>query len=118
MTTTTIPQFNDVFTKPEYSVFKVVFFPDRVYHHKYLSGAARSTRYRYNIMEAHNKLDITVLKGEIFLDGEFLCNFLRIEYRASRLAEVAREKDRVLQGELLAWIKLLPDHPQDATEAT
>ncbi len=118
MTTTMTPRFNDVFTQPEYSIFKVVFFPDRVYHDQYLSGAARSTRYRYNIIEAHSKLDITALKGEIFLDGEFLCNFLRIEYRASRLAEVAREKGRVLQGELLNWIKLLPDHPQNAVEAT
>lgn len=116
-TTSQVPQFNQAFTQPEYSLFKVVFFPDRVFHQEYLSAAPRSTRYRYNIMEVHNKLDITALKGEIFLDGQFLCNFLRIEYRATRLAEAARIKDRALQNEIRAWIKLMPENPQDVAEA-
>lgn len=112
-----VPQFNQAFTQPEYSLFKVVFFPDRIYHQEYLCAAPRSTRYRYNITEVHNKLDITALKGEIFLDGQFLCNFLRIEYRATRLTEKARTKNRTIQNEIMAWIKLLPENAADNAEA-
>ena len=104
------PTFNDIFTDPENEIFKVVFFPDRVYHAQYLN-ATRSSRYRYNVQEVRSKHDVMVLKGEVFMDGKFLCNFLRIEYRAGRLVEVAREAGRLLRGELLAWIRL---HPQDA----
>lgn len=108
-------RFNDIFTSPENSVFQVVFFPDRIYHAAYLN-ATRSPRYRYNVDEVRNKLDIGVLKGEVYLDGEFLCNFLRIEYRASRLVELAREKTRFLRGEILVWIRVLPEETPQAEE--
>lgn len=108
-------RFNDIFTSPENSVFQVVFFPDRIYHAAYLN-ATRSPRYRYNVQEVRNKLDIGVLKGEVYLDGEFLCNFLRIEYRASRLVELAREKTRFLRGEILTWIRVLPEEMPQAEE--
>lgn len=108
-------RFNDIFTSPENSVFQVVFFPDRIYHAAYLN-ATRSPRYRYNVDEVRNKLDIGVLKGEVYLDGEFLCNFLRIEYRASRLVELAREKTRFLRGEILVWIRVLLEETPQAEE--
>jgi oxalate decarboxylase/phosphoglucose isomerase-like protein (cupin superfamily) len=85
-----------------------VFFPDRIYHAQYLN-ATRSERYRYNVQEVHAYADIIVMKGEVYMDGQYLCNFLRIEYRAGRLVEQIREKGRFLRDELLAWVKLLPD---------
>lgn len=110
------PKFQDIFTTPENSIFKVVFFPDRIYHAQYLN-ATRSPRYRYNVQEVRSKLDITVLKGEVYLDGNYYSNFLRLEYRASRLVEKARERSRFLRGELFAFLKLLPDNAQNAAEA-
>lgn len=110
------PRFNEVFTSPENSIFKVVFYPDRIYHAQYLN-ATRSPRYRYNVQEVRSYLDITVLKGEVYLDGQFFCNFLRIEYRASRLVEQVREKGRFLRKNLLAWVKLLPENQQYFAEA-
>jgi oxalate decarboxylase/phosphoglucose isomerase-like protein (cupin superfamily) len=102
------PKFEEIFTRPENDIFKVVFFPDRIYHAQYLN-ATRSERYRYNVQEVRGYLDINVLKGEVYLDGEFLCNFLRIEYRASRLVEQIRERQRFLRDEVMVNIKLLPD---------
>jgi mannose-6-phosphate isomerase-like protein (cupin superfamily) len=110
------PKFQDIFTSPENAIFKVVFFPDRIYHAQYLN-ATRSPRYRYNVQEVRSKLDITVLKGEVYLDGNFYSNFLRVEYRASRLVEKARERSRFLRGELLAFIRLLPENAQQQAEA-
>ena len=72
--------FSDRFTNPENETFKVVFYPDRIYHAQYLN-ATRSPRYRYNVHEVRNQLDIAVLKGQVYMDGVYLCNFLRIEYR-------------------------------------
>jgi mannose-6-phosphate isomerase-like protein (cupin superfamily) len=105
-------QFNEIYTSPENSIFKVVFFPDRIYHAQYLN-ATRSERYRYNVQEVRAIVDVIVLKGEVYLDGAFLCNFLRIEYRASRLVEQSRERGRLLRGELLAWVKLMPQGGAD-----
>lgn len=101
-------RFNDIFTQPENSIFKVVFFPDRIYHAQYLN-AALSERYRYNVQEVRSKVDMTVLKGEVYMDGLFYSHFLRIEYRGRRLVELARENKRFLQNELLAFVGLLPD---------
>jgi mannose-6-phosphate isomerase-like protein (cupin superfamily) len=111
------PRFNDIFTDVSNDVFQVVFYPDRIYHAAYLN-ATRSSRYRYNVLEVRNAFDITVLKAEVYLDGIFLCNVLRVEYRASRLTEVARERSRFLRDRVLMNIHLLdPDadpnvHPQ------
>jgi hypothetical protein len=105
-------QFDQLFTQPENSVFKVVFYPDRIYHAPYLN-ATRSERYRYNVREVRSQVDITVLKGEVYLDGQFLTNFVRVEYRASRLVEQARERNRFMRSQLLGWLKL---YPADATE--
>jgi mannose-6-phosphate isomerase-like protein (cupin superfamily) len=99
------PRFNAMFEDPENQVFKVVFYPDRIYHAAYLN-ATRSRRYRYNVQEVRNAFDITVMKAEVYLDGIFLSNLLRIEYRAARLTEVAREKSRFLRNRVLTRIKL------------
>lgn len=99
------PRFDDLVGKPWTEIFQVVFFPDRVYHAQYLN-ATRSSRYRYNIHEVRGKADILVLKGEVLLDGLVLSNVLRIEYRASRLVETAREKHRLLGREVIANIEL------------
>lgn len=100
--------FSDRFTNPDFETFKVVFYPDRIYHAQYLN-ATRSPRYRYNVQEVRNALDMTVLRGQVYMDGVYLCNFLRLEYRASRLTELARERNRFLQDEIIAWVRLLPD---------
>lgn len=110
------PAFNTIFDSPENEIFKVVFYPDRIYHARYLN-ATRSPRYRYNVKEVRSYLDIIVMKGEVYLDGKFLCNFLRIEYAASRLVEQAREKERFVKDEMIAWIKVLPEDPQNVAEA-
>ena len=52
--------------------------------------------------------DFIVLKAEVYLDGKFLCNALRIEYRAGRLAEQVRERGRLLGDEVMAWVELPP----------
>ena len=93
--------FNEIQNRPENSVFAIVFFPDRIYHAEYLN-ATRSSRYRYYVHEVRNALDNMVMKGKVFLDGNLLARFLRIEYRASRLVEQAREKDRFLRDTVLA----------------
>jgi mannose-6-phosphate isomerase-like protein (cupin superfamily) len=102
------PRFDALITKPENAIFHVVFFPDRIYHAQYLN-ATRSGRYRYDVHEVRGKNDINVLKGSVYMDGRFLTNFLRIEYRASRLVEKVRIKNRFLRGELLAYVNLLPE---------
>lgn len=106
-------RFNDIFTRPENDVFQVVFFPDRIYHAQYLN-ATRSTRYRYNVREVRGKQGINVLKGEVYLDGDRLGNFLRIEYRSNRLVEVAREESRFLRNDILAYVSLNPDNDTNA----
>jgi oxalate decarboxylase/phosphoglucose isomerase-like protein (cupin superfamily) len=102
------PRFDELATDPWNQVFQVVFFPDRIYHAQYLN-ATRSPRYRYNVREVRGKADINVLKGEVYFDGLKLCNFLRLEYRASRLVEVARERNRFLGSSVLADLKLVTD---------
>lgn len=110
--------FSDRFTNPDFETFKVVFYPDRIYHAQYLN-ATRSPRYRYNVQEVRNALDITILKGQVYMDGVFLCNFIRIEYRASRLTELARERGRFLQDDIIAWLRLRPaDQPQVEGQVT
>ncbi len=103
------PRFDQINSTVENSIFHVVFFPDRIYHSEYLN-ATRSERYRYNVREVRGQGDITVLKGEVYLDGQRYSNVLRIEYRASRLVEKARIRNRFLRGELLAYINLLPSN--------
>jgi mannose-6-phosphate isomerase-like protein (cupin superfamily) len=107
------PRFNDIAAKPENDIFRVVFFPDRVYHAQYLN-ATRSPRYRYNVTEVRGKQDIIVLKGNVFLDGQFLSNFVRVEYRSSRLVEAARQRGRLAPEKLMAWIRLVPDDAASA----
>jgi mannose-6-phosphate isomerase-like protein (cupin superfamily) len=102
------PAFNTIQTNPWNEIFQVVFFPDRIYHAQYLN-ATGSDRYRYNVQEVRSYFDINVIKGEVYLDGQFFSNFLRIEYRASRLVEQTREKRRFLKDQLIVWIKLIPD---------
>lgn len=108
------PRFDALITKPENAIFHVVFFPDRIYHAQYLN-ATRSGRYRYDVQEVRGKNDINVLKGSVYMDGRFLTNFLRIEYRASRLVEKVRIKNRFLRGELWAYVNLLPEGAASAS---
>jgi mannose-6-phosphate isomerase-like protein (cupin superfamily) len=99
----------------ENEVFKVVFFPDRIYHEEYLNATV-SKRYRYNVQEVRNKSDITILKGQVYLDGRFYTNFIRVEYRAGRLVEAARQKNRFLRDKVICWLKLLPDDTSKVAE--
>jgi len=108
-------RFNDIFTSPENAVFKVVFYPDRIYHARHLN-AARSPRYRYNVQEVRSKPDITVLKGEVFLDGYPLTSFLRLEYRSGRLTEQVRERGRRVRDKVEAWVRVRPDGDQHVAE--
>lgn len=111
------PRFNDIFTRPENEVFRVVFFPDRIYHARYLN-ATRSPRYRYNVHEVRGQHDIIVMKGEVYLDGAFLCNFLRTEYRAGRLVEKVRETGRFVRSRLIAWLRVAPNDSALRAEGT
>ncbi len=110
-------RFNDLFTEPQNEIFQVVFYPDRVYHAEYLN-ATRSPRYRYNVREVRNIVGAMVMKGQVFLDDKFLTNFVRIEYEPNRLVELAREKNRFLRGEIMAWMRLLPQDTSKIAEAT
>lgn len=110
-------RFDDIFEDPQNSVFKVVFFPDRVYH-AYSLSATRSDRYRYNVTEVRQALDICVMKGQVYLDGVLYSNLVRIEYRAGRLIEGIREKNRFMKDEVMCWVKLLPDDASKAAEDT
>ncbi|MGH7957288.1 MAG: cupin domain-containing protein, partial [Opitutaceae bacterium] len=109
-------RFDTIASHPANSIFQVVFFPDRIYHAQYLN-ATRSPRYRYNVKEVRSKADATVLKGEVFLDDRRLCNFLRLEYRASRLVEVVRERQRFVRDSIVAWIRVLPGDGNKTAEA-
>ncbi|MEZ0276372.1 MAG: cupin domain-containing protein [Roseimicrobium sp.] len=99
-------QFRDIYTSPENQVFKVVFFPDRIFHAQYLNATRAPERYRYAVTDARSVLDISVLKAQVFLDGRKLANLVRIEYRASRLIELTRESGRLLREEIIAWVKV------------
>jgi hypothetical protein len=110
-------RFDEIFQDPQNSVFKVVFFPDRVYH-AYSLSATRSDRYRYNVREVRNALDICVMKGEVYLDGAFYSNLLRVEYRGGRLIEGIREKNRYMKDEVMCWVRLLPDDASKLGEDT
>jgi len=110
------PRFDEVFNRPENSIFQVVFFPDRVYHARYLN-ATRSDRYRYNVTEVRSQAGLLAMKGEVYLDAQFLTNFLRVEYRSERLTELAREKNRFLADQVILWLKVLPGDPAKTAEA-
>ncbi|KUG53871.1 cupin [Kocuria rosea subsp. polaris] len=103
------PRFEDLFTPPENEIFRVVFFPDRIYHARYLN-ATRSSRYRYNVTEVRSGPETTVMKGEVHLNGTRLCGMLRIEYTGLRLVEQAREVGRRLGPTLKAWVRAIPQN--------
>lgn len=98
--------FDSAYTDVNNEIFKVVFFPDRIYHERYLN-ATRSPRYRYNVGDVRSYLDMTAMKGQVYLDGRLLCNMIRLEYGASRLVEQAREKGRFLRDTVIAWVQVL-----------
>jgi mannose-6-phosphate isomerase-like protein (cupin superfamily) len=98
-------RFDELFEQPENEVFRIVFFPDRIYHARYLS-ATRSSRYRYTVSEVRSGSTLTAMKGQVFFGGEPLCTMLRLEYSAQRLLELAREHGRSLGPTLRAWTKL------------
>jgi quercetin dioxygenase-like cupin family protein len=100
------PTFEDIAVSPENNTFHVVMFPDRIYHARYLNATV-SDRYRYRVTEVRDKHDVCVMKGDIYLDGRFLTRFLRIEYRASRLVEAAREQLRFVENRLNAWLQIV-----------
>lgn len=102
------PRFNDIFSNPANDIFHVVFFPDRIYHAQYLN-ATRSTRYRYDVQEVRAKCDALLMKGDVYLDDQFLTQFIRVEYRSARLTEQSRLKSRLLREEIVAWVKLMPE---------
>lgn len=108
------PRFDDIQTKPENAVFRVVFYPDRIYHARYLN-ATRSSRYHYNVAEVRSQAEITAMKARVFLDGLPLAHVLRVEYRANRLRELTRERGRFPQGKILAWLRLAPGTAREST---
>jgi len=98
--------FSTIDSKPENEIFRVVFFPDRIYHAAYLNATV-SSRYRYNVKEVRNKHDITLIKAAVYMDGTFLANVLRIEYQASRLVETTRELQRIVQDTVRCRITII-----------
>jgi mannose-6-phosphate isomerase-like protein (cupin superfamily) len=101
------PRFDEIQQRPENEIFRVVFYPDRIYHAQYLN-ATRSSRYRYVVHEVRAKQDITVLKGHVFLDGRLLTPFVRLEHRSGRLVEASRQATppRLAEDEMIAWLRL------------
>ncbi len=110
-------RFDDIFNSPDNEIFQVVFFPDRIYHARFLN-ASISPRYRYNVTEVRNKSDITILKGEVYLDENLLTHFMRIEYRASRLVEITRERGRILRDKVMIENMRLLEHKVSAKSIT
>jgi mannose-6-phosphate isomerase-like protein (cupin superfamily) len=110
-------RFDQIYESEANQIFRIVFFPDRVYHARYLS-ATRSRRYRYNVTEVRAYSGITALKGDVYLDGQRLCGVLRLEYNPGRLTEVARQQGRRLGPRIGGWIKLVPGDATQAAEAT
>lgn len=108
--------FANRYTKPEYSLSRVIFYPDRIFHAPALAASPRSVRYRYKVEEVRAKFNTVVLHGEVYLDGQFLCRFLRLEYHAARLAEAAREQHRPLGDRVRAWLRVQCDGAAPATE--
>jgi mannose-6-phosphate isomerase-like protein (cupin superfamily) len=109
-------RFDELFEQPENEVFRIVFFPDRIYHARYLS-ATRSSRYRYAVSEVRSGATLTAMKGQVFFGGAPLCNMLRLEYSAQRLLELAREHGRSLGPQLRAWCRLSGDSGANAVES-
>lgn len=109
------PRFDEVFTHPENEIFRVVFFPDRIYHARYLN-ATRSSRYRYNVTEVRGGPDIGVMKGDVFLGGTRLCGMVRIEYGGHRLIEQAREVNRTLGPTVKAWVRAISATEEDGEQ--
>ena len=93
------PRLATIAEDPANTIFAVVFFPDRIYHQEYLN-ATRSPRYRYNVQEVRGYHEVLCLKGRVFLDGALDRNFLRFEYRGTRLTEAVRTKNRLLREQL------------------
>lgn len=112
------PRFNRISSNPENEIFKVVFYPDRIYHSAYLNATV-SSRYKYNVTEVRNKHDITLIKAQVFMDGRFLANVFRIEYLGTRLGEMVREQQRFLQSNVRCNIAVeLPDKTELKSEIT
>lgn len=105
------PRFSDLYTHPAHEILYTVFFPDRIYHAQYLN-ATRSNRYRYNVREVRTKAQITILKGEVYLDDAKFTNFLRVEYRSARLVEDSRTKGRLLSESVRAQIRFWMEEQQ------
>jgi hypothetical protein len=99
------PRLQAIASDPANEIFSVVFFPDRIYHSAYLN-ATRSSRYRYDVLEVRGYHEVMCLKGRVFLDGNLCANFLRIEYRGSRLTEAMRSTSRLLRDRCSAWLLL------------
>lgn len=99
-------EFREIYNSPENQIFKIVFFPDRVFHAQYLNASRAPERYRYAVSDARSILDISVLKAQLFLDGQKMTNLLRIEYRAGRLIELTRESGRFMREEIIAWVRI------------
>ncbi|WP_234844594.1 cupin domain-containing protein [Sinorhizobium meliloti] len=99
-------EFRDLYSSPENQIFKVVFFPDRIFHAQYLNATRAAQRYRYAVSDARSVLDISALKAQVFMDGRKMANLVRIEYRAGRLIEQTREVGRFLREEVIAWVQL------------
>ena len=106
---------NPNFDAPWNKIFKVVFFPDRIYHAEYLN-ATRSPRYQYNVLEVRGRRDFIVLKAEVYLGWRtFSAIRCASNTAAGRLAEQVRSADRLLGNEVLAWVELTTTPAQAET---
>jgi oxalate decarboxylase/phosphoglucose isomerase-like protein (cupin superfamily) len=79
--------------QPEHDESRVVFFPDRVFHHRVLA-ASRSPRYDHTVIDVRDTADITAMWAELTLDGEPCASVLRLEYGGRRLREACGERGR------------------------
>jgi oxalate decarboxylase/phosphoglucose isomerase-like protein (cupin superfamily) len=95
--------------QPEHDESRVVFFPDRIFHHRVLA-AARSPRYDYTVTGVRDTADVTATAAVVTLDGERCADVLRIEYGGRRLREAAGAAGR-RPGDTVTADLTVADHP-------
>jgi mannose-6-phosphate isomerase-like protein (cupin superfamily) len=92
---------------PENEELRVVFFPDRVFHHRVVA-VDRSDRYDVQVLAVRDTADICMVRARVALDDVVFTEVLRIEYGGRRLREAAAQRGRRLGDTVTALVRLVP----------